>query len=140
MVFIYCIEDINDLKYVGSTKQTINIRHTEHKCQKYNKTRCSSKKLILENSIIYVLEECSEEDRKERERYWINKLDTVNINKLNYTDEEWCKNNRDKKNASCRKNYHKYGRIRKPLTQEQRDRRNARRREEYKLKREHLEK
>ena len=79
MVTIYCIEDINDLKYVGSTKQTLANRFDVHK---RNKT-CSSKKLNLYYSIIYPLETCNKSNKKERERYWINKLDSVNTNKLN---------------------------------------------------------
>ena len=33
-VKIYLIEDINDLKYVGSTTQKLNIRLSEHKSHK----------------------------------------------------------------------------------------------------------
>lgn len=90
MVVIYCIEDINDLKYVGSTKQTLNRRLTGHRCSK----TCSSSKLNLYNSIIYPLEECEESERKERERYWINKIDCVNEKKLNYSWGQYYINNR----------------------------------------------
>ena len=83
MIKIYCIEDINDLKYVGSTCQKLSARFSHHKSKK----NCSSTKMNLYNSIIYLLEECDEENRKERERYWINKLDTVNIKKLNAPDK-----------------------------------------------------
>lgn len=110
MVKIYCIEDINDLKYVGSTKQTLQKRFQTHKDNK----PCSSSKLNLYNAIIYVLEECSDEDRKERERYWINKLDTVNELKLNFNQKEyikdyckkWEKQNREKRNRQKRERYH----------------------------------
>lgn len=84
MVVIYCIEDINDLKYVGSTKQTLNRRLSGHKYLR----DCSSSKLNLFNCIIYPLEQCEESERKDRERYWINKIDCVNVIKLN-----WDKNN-----------------------------------------------
>ena len=77
-MFIYCIEDINDLKYVGKTKQDLNRRFLDHKSKK----DCSSSKLHLEHSIIYLLEECEEDLSKEREKYWINKLQSVNVYKL----------------------------------------------------------
>ena len=99
MVTIYCIEDINDLKYVGSTIQEINKRLRSHINDKKIGRNTSSKQLNLYNCIIYALEECSEEDRKERERDWINKLDCVNTKKLNYTQSEnhkkWREKNRD---------------------------------------------
>ena len=108
MIKIYCLEDINDLKYVGSTKQTLEKRKSQHT----GKKDCSSHKLHLEYSIIYLLEECDDENRKEREAYWINKLDCVNENKLishkrKYKDrEKYCidyqKKNREKINQRQR--------------------------------------
>ena len=99
MVTIYCIEDINDLKYVGSTKLKLSIRLSSHRCSK----NCSSSKLNLHNCIIYSLETCNESNRKERERYWINHIDCVNEYKLNsmtteYTKQyykQWCDNNKE---------------------------------------------
>ena len=88
MVSIYCIEDINDLKYVGSTIQKLNRRFLSHKYGKENNKGCSSQKLNLYNCIIYELEKCNESNRKERERYWINHIDTVNENKLNFDKNE----------------------------------------------------
>lgn len=88
MVKIYCIEDINDLKYVGSTSLKLHKRFTGHKQNKIrNHGKCSSMKLNLYHSIIYELEECEESERKERERYWINKIDCVNHYKLNGLDK-----------------------------------------------------
>jgi len=110
MVTIYCIEDINDLKYVGSTKQTLKTRLTRHR---YFKNECSSKKLDLDNCKIHSLESCNELNRKERERYWINKIYCVNTNKLNGFDKnrhkknkrEWNKQNKHKKKEYNKDNY-----------------------------------
>jgi hypothetical protein len=80
MVTIYCIEDINDLKYVGSTSQKLSLRLSQHICDKRNlkKRHCSAIKLNLEYCIICPLETCNECDRQEREQYWIDKIDCVN--------------------------------------------------------------
>jgi len=107
MVKIYCLEDINDLKYVGSTKQTLERRKWAHNEKRKD---CSSCILHVEHSIIYLLEECEDENRKEREAYWINKLDCVNQVKLKgrdktnrlKTDALWREKNRDKINEQQR--------------------------------------
>ena len=106
MVKIYCIEEINDLKYVGSTTQKLNRRLSGHKGDLYfrREKNCSSNKINLYNCIIYQLEECEESERKERERYWINKIDCVNKKKLNGYDKdnhkrltkEWREKNKEK--------------------------------------------
>jgi hypothetical protein len=84
MTKIYCIEDINDLKYVGSTTRTIERRLIEHRQDKRNKPdkNISSYKLNLEYCIVYLLEECPKENKDEREQHWIDKLDCVNKNKV----------------------------------------------------------
>ena len=85
MISIYCIEDINNLKYVGSTKKELNKRLNRHKYdKKYNYKPCSSIQLDLNNCKIYLLEQCEESKRKEKERYWINTIDCVNLMKLNF--------------------------------------------------------
>jgi hypothetical protein len=104
-MLIYCIEDINDMKYVGKTSLTLNQRFTRHLSCKYDKNRkgnCKSVNIHLEHSIIYILEECEKHESKERERYWINKLDTVNLNnryengrRPNYY-KEWCEKNKER--------------------------------------------
>ncbi len=97
MVLIYCIEDINGLKYVGSTKRNMYVRFREHYSQKkMNTSHCTSKKLDLLNCEIYELEWCDDSNRKEREKHWINKLDCVNELKYNYDEKEYNKSDRRK--------------------------------------------
>jgi len=85
---IYCIEDCNGLKYVGSTIQTLKKRFSEHK----RKNTCSSRKLELKNSKIYQLEECDECERKIREQYWIDHTNCVNqLNTIHYPKEHYQK-------------------------------------------------
>jgi hypothetical protein len=99
-VKIYLIEDINDLRYVGSTKKKINRRLSEHKYdKKLNKYCCSSSKLNLDNCIITELETCNEANRKQREQYWMDKIDCVNCyksfrDKKQY-DKEYHQNNKE---------------------------------------------
>ena len=81
MVKIYCIEDINGNKYIGSTKNTLHKRLTDHKSEKKTKKNgtCKSKLLDLYNCKIYTIEECDEEHRNNREQYWIDNINCVNI-------------------------------------------------------------
>jgi len=90
---IYCIEDPSGLKYVGSTKKKyLCNRMSEHRADKKSGKGCSSDRLDLKNAKIYVLEECNDNLRKERERYWINEIDCVNVRKLDLYDENYHKN------------------------------------------------
>ena len=108
MVTIYCIEDINDLKYIGSTSQTLNRRLTQHKCESMRKNKSSSHKLNLYNCIIYSLEECEECDRKEREKYHINNIECVNTNKCNYDSKKYHKKYRKNNNEKLKKYIQEY--------------------------------
>jgi hypothetical protein len=127
MVKIYCIEDINDLKYIGSTVMELNKRLNSHKCNK----DCSSRKLNLYNCIIYQLEECSQCVRKEREQYWIDKMECVNLYKTTkFNKNEWLKNNKEKHNEQSKNAMRRW---RSKMTPEEyrawRDKVNKRRRE-----------
>ena len=138
MVNIYCLEDINDLKYVGSTKQTLERRKQAHNEKRKD---CSSSLLHVEHSIIYLLEECEDKDRKEREAYWINKLDCVNTNKLDshkkvYESRTlWHKNNRERINQKQRerrqKNIDKVRKSNNEYYHKNKDEINRKRREKY---------
>jgi hypothetical protein len=122
MIKIYCIEDINGNKYIGSTCQVLKERLWQHKSKN---NECSSYKLDLYNSFIYTIEECDEEDKKEREQYWIDNTDCVNINnvihdrkkhdkqyyidnrdKIKENNKQWNIDNRDKKLENDKQYYH----------------------------------
>jgi len=96
---IYCIEDINGKKYVGSTKQhyLCNRLSGHRQNKKNNKKDISSYELDLDNCKIYLLEECDDEKRKERESYYINKIDCVNKYKLNFNVKEYRKKDTTRK-------------------------------------------
>ena len=85
MATIYCIEDINGLKYVGSTIQVLKRRFKNHKLKTNN---CTSRLLDLHNSKIYELEKCELSNKQEREKYWINNIDCVNYYKYNWDKNE----------------------------------------------------
>ena len=92
MVFIYLIKDDKGLLYVGSTIKTLEHRLSEHvydKNLRYGK--CSSCLLNLDNCSITSIEECNEENRSEKESFWINKMNCVNTYKLNYDDKKYKK-------------------------------------------------
>lgn len=110
MYKIYCIEDINDLKYIGITTQSLKQRLSQHKTNKYRTKyqKCSSNKLNLEYCIIYELENC---DDKKREQYWIDNTDCVNIN--NSVND-----------INKRKEYYKQTHIKDKRNQDRRTRRN----------------
>ncbi len=108
MIKIYCIEDINDIKYIGSTKQELYRRFADHK----KRNECSSRELNLYNAIIYTLEECSEEDRIEREQYYIDTIDCVNknntIHKKKEYNREYMRNFREKNRDKVREYNREY--------------------------------
>jgi hypothetical protein len=98
MVVIYCIEDINDLKYVGRTTEPLHIRLSHHRTDKILGRNTSSKHLNLYYCIIYELETCNEEDKREKEKYWIQTIDCVNTRKFQCDDPEYLSNIKNKCN------------------------------------------
>lgn len=112
---IYCIEDINDIRYVGSTKQKLNIRLSQHQTDQILGRNTSSKQLNLFNAIIYLIEEVDEENRYERETYHMKRLNTVNIrigqtlDMKSYSNEkakEYYQRNREKCSQASLKRYY----------------------------------
>ena len=103
---IYCIEDNNGLKYVGSTKYSLSHRLYGHKADKRRNKYYSSSKLDFNNSVIYLLEVCETSDRMKKEKYWINKIDCVNELKMN-SDRTTIHRNYVRKNKDKMNNYNK---------------------------------
>ena len=91
MATIYCIEDINDLKYVGSTTMTLRARLSGHRMDKKLMKGCSSEKLNLSYCIIYELERCNKQNRYQCEKYWIDNTDCINKNKMDFNRVEYIK-------------------------------------------------
>ena len=137
MVSIYCIEDINDLQYVGKTTQKLNDRLTGHRQSKKEKGDCSSRILNLDYCIIYKLEDCEKGLSNDRERYWINKLNTVNIHKLNGEDIE---KRRERNKIDYKQNKQYYKNHWENYYEKHKETIKARRRERYKLNNEYAKK
>ena len=84
---IYCItNNINGKQYIGLSKDC-QKRWWDHYSKSYTSEREDDKKKALyramrkygrENFSFQIIEECPEEQLKEREIYWIKKLDTYN--------------------------------------------------------------
>jgi len=89
MIKIYCIIDINGLRYVGSTKFKLYERLSKHRWTKNNKKSGSCSQLDLDNCKIILLEECDENIRYERERYWYDRIDCVNKHIPNRSKKEY---------------------------------------------------
>lgn len=83
MSYIYLIKnEITSEKYVGNTSFDIIKRWNEH-CHDATKKRCSHRPLYVainkygkKNFTVEVLEECDSTISSEREKYWIETLDT----------------------------------------------------------------
>ena len=113
MAKIYCIQDSNNLKYVGATIRTLEQRFAEHKYKgKREEYTCSSRKLDLEFATIILLEECSKENCSEREQYYIDTIDCVNLQRANGAGRDKQKREKqrklwDEKNKERRREYMK---------------------------------
>lgn len=85
MAYIYKISNsVNDKVYVGKTTVSIMSRWRQHKCAASCKeNKCKSKlysamrKYGKEKFYIDIIEECENDCADERERYWIEQLDSV---------------------------------------------------------------
>jgi hypothetical protein len=84
MIKIYGIKcNITDMLYIGSTKNTLKHRLKQHKHDSKTRRNYMSRKIIDNNDYnIYVIEECPENIRKEREQYWIDNTNNINHNNV----------------------------------------------------------
>jgi len=92
MYKIYKIVDNEGKCYVGSTGEYYLCKrlHTHRRDKKCGKG-CSSAQLDLYNCEITLLEKAGHEERKEREAYWIQNTECVNIRKLNFDRKQYRK-------------------------------------------------
>ncbi len=92
MYKIYLIRDIHGLKYVGITKLSLKKRLQNHESCKRTGIYCSSHKLDFTCCKISILEDdITEENKREREQYWIDKIECVNVNNAIYDIKEYSK-------------------------------------------------
>ena len=115
MFKIYCIEDINGLRYIGRTadKRGLNSRYYNHKNNKRNGVKCSSSKLDLENSTITVIDTCdTTKESIDLEWFYINTSECVNIHTGNYNHKDY-KKEYDIKNSEKQKLYRLQNKERK---------------------------
>ena len=82
---------IKSFKYVGSTAETLNRRLSNHKADKKLHRNTSSRELDLLNCSIKTIDMCDENNRIKKEKYWINKLDSVNKKRYVYDKVEYMK-------------------------------------------------
>ena len=107
MYKIYQIINIDGERYVGSTKQILKRRYNLHKANNKLKNPTgwtTAKKVMDKPHTILLIENTTEEQVKQRERYWIDKIDCVNIIKLNIDPKE-CKRIWREKNPDYNKEY-----------------------------------
>lgn len=82
MGFIYVITNcINNKQYIGQTRYTVEKRYAEHLSASKQKSPKQTihkaiKKYLPDNFTITTLEECDNAILNDRERFWINKLNT----------------------------------------------------------------
>jgi predicted GIY-YIG superfamily endonuclease len=107
MYKIYQIINIDGERYVGSTKQKLQRRYRQHITDLNNpnvKRKCTSSIVLSKPNTIVLIENATEKQKLQRERYWIERLSNV-VNKVRpvITKQEG-------KTLSCmkRKNLHEY--------------------------------
>tara|TARA_R100000951_G_scaffold107129_1_gene102219 strand:+ start:69 stop:509 length:441 start_codon:yes stop_codon:yes gene_type:complete len=100
MVLIYRI-DGGGLTYVGSTIRKLQLRLSEHenkyKIWKEGKTNyVTSFDVVHHDHKITLIEECTDENRKEREAHWIRTLTCVNKKIEGRTPRQYYQDNKDR--------------------------------------------
>ena len=89
---IYCIIDINGLKYVGKTENKyLCNRLALHRYDKKNTKKCMSKLLDLYNCEMILLCECEKHEAKYREQYFKDNIKCVNKNNPVFDKKEYMK-------------------------------------------------
>ena len=111
---IYIIEDINGLKYVGSTIQTLHKRLIAHKTDKKRK-KVASSKLDLDNCEIKLLEICPIERRNEMEQYWIDRIECVNTYNAFHDRKKYRDENKEKILSQVSQNNKKFAQYKKDI-------------------------
>ena len=118
MGYIYLINcNITNKKYYGSTKKSLKHRLQEHESHyrrfKKSKIYYQSSCDILQNNNynISLMEDCGDIDKKQlkdRERYYIENNECVNIKTPNKTYKEWRDDNTDYNSIHYKKNKEYY--------------------------------
>lgn len=123
---IYCIIPLPVLQrdesdcYIGCTTTTLKQRFHNHKSnykawkEKKSLSFCSSFKLFdkfgFENCVALEIEYCAIENKRDREKYWINSMPCINTYKLNFDNVEYhieYQKQQYKLNAEKLREYHK---------------------------------
>jgi hypothetical protein len=129
MALIYQIKcNTTQQYYIGSTKMTLQKRMYAHEnlCHRWKEGKasfCSSYPLIETNEYeASILENCSLEDKRDRESYWIKVTENcVNHNIPNRTSKEWYQDNKEKWNEHMKEYYHK---VKKPRNKALKEKKN----------------
>ena len=108
-VKIYCIIDINDLKYVGKTElKYLSERLGKHRYDKKNNNSCSSKLLDLDNCEMILLCECEEYEASYMEQYFKDNIKCVNIRNPNTNKVEYMKKYNEEYRQLNKRKYKEY--------------------------------
>jgi len=104
---IYLITDCDNKKYVGKTMETLKRRLQKHKVDSKLNRNCSSNRLNLDDCKIELLATCNKEDSQELEKFYINKIDCVNIVKYKYRSEALIKYEASEKRKKAKSEWNK---------------------------------